>query len=41
MSQFLVDMKTPGVTIRPIRDLAGNEHFNEVIFQDAFVPEAT
>jgi acyl-CoA dehydrogenase len=39
MSQLLINMKAPGVTIRPIRDLAGNEHFNEVVFQDAFVPE--
>jgi len=39
LSQFLVDLKTPGVTIRPIIDLAGEHHFNEVVFQDAFVPE--
>lgn len=39
MSQLLIDMKEPGVTIRPIRDLVGNNHFNEVVFQDAFVPE--
>jgi len=39
LSQFLVDTKTPGITIRPIIDLAGGHHFNEVVFQDAFVPE--
>jgi alkylation response protein AidB-like acyl-CoA dehydrogenase len=39
LSQFLVDLKTPGITIRPIVDLAGEHHFNEVVFQDAFVPE--
>jgi acyl-CoA dehydrogenase len=39
LSQFLVDTKTPGINIRPIIDLAGGHHFNEVIFQDAFVPE--
>src|SRR5690554_2961101 len=40
LTQFLVDLKkTDGVTIRPIRDLAGNAHFNEVIFEDAFVPD--
>lgn len=39
MSQLLIDMKEPGVTIRPIRDLVGNSHFNEVVFQDAFVPD--
>ncbi|MDP2165332.1 MAG: acyl-CoA dehydrogenase family protein [Hydrogenophaga sp.] len=30
MSQFIIDLKAPGVTVRPIRDLAGGEHFNEV-----------
>jgi alkylation response protein AidB-like acyl-CoA dehydrogenase len=38
MSQFLVDLSLPGITIRPIRDLAGEHHFNEVVFQDAFLP---
>ncbi len=40
LTQFLIDMKTPGVTARPIRDLAGGEHFNEVVFENAFVPDA-
>src|SRR5215470_2416722 len=39
LSQFLVDLATPGITIRPIIDLAGSHHFNEVVFQDVFVPE--
>jgi alkylation response protein AidB-like acyl-CoA dehydrogenase len=39
LSQFLVDTKTPGISIRPIVDLSGAHHFNEVVFQDAFVPE--
>lgn len=40
LTQFIVDLKnTKGITIRPIRDLAGNAHFNEVVFEDAFVPE--
>jgi len=34
MSQFIVDLRLPGITIRPIRDLVGNEHFNEVFFDD-------
>ncbi len=38
MSQFLVDMATPGITVRPIIDMAGQHHFNEVFFEDAFVP---
>jgi alkylation response protein AidB-like acyl-CoA dehydrogenase len=39
LTQFLVDLKSPGIAIRPIRDLAGNSHFNEVIFEDVFVPD--
>ena len=38
LSQFIVDLSLPGITIRPIIDLAGRHHFNEVIFEDAEVP---
>jgi alkylation response protein AidB-like acyl-CoA dehydrogenase len=41
MSQFLVDLSLPGITIRPIRDLAGEHHFNEVVFEDVFLPANT
>lgn len=41
VSQFLVDLTLPGITIRPIRDLAGEHHFNEVVFEDAFLPADT
>lgn len=34
MSQLIIDLKTPGVTIRPIVDLAGGKHFNEVFFDN-------
>jgi alkylation response protein AidB-like acyl-CoA dehydrogenase len=34
LSQFLVDLALPGVMIRPIKDLSGHEHFNEVTFED-------
>lgn len=34
LSQFIVDLSLPGITVRPIRDLAGDEHFNEVFFDD-------
>jgi alkylation response protein AidB-like acyl-CoA dehydrogenase len=41
LTQFLVDLRnTKGITIRPIIDLAGHHHFNEVNFTDAFVPDA-
>jgi alkylation response protein AidB-like acyl-CoA dehydrogenase len=40
LTQFLVDLRTTkGITIRPIIDLAGHHHFNEVNFTDAFVPD--
>lgn len=39
LSQFLIDLRLPGITIRPIRDLTGNEDFNEVTFDDVLVAE--
>jgi alkylation response protein AidB-like acyl-CoA dehydrogenase len=39
-SQLLVDLTLPGVTIRPIVDLPGEEHFNEVNFDDVLVPRS-
>ncbi|QHJ01031.1 acyl-CoA dehydrogenase [Xylophilus rhododendri] len=38
LSQFIVDLSLPGVTIRPIRDLAGDAHFSEVFFDDVALP---
>jgi alkylation response protein AidB-like acyl-CoA dehydrogenase len=39
LSQFLIDLKnTKGVEIRPIADLTGERHFNEVTFDDALLP---
>jgi alkylation response protein AidB-like acyl-CoA dehydrogenase len=41
VSQFLVDLQnTPGITISPILALTGEHHFNEVVFQDVFLPES-
>lgn len=37
-SQLLIDLKTPGVTINPIIDMAGQHHFNEVVLEDVLVP---
>ncbi|WP_218009976.1 acyl-CoA dehydrogenase family protein [Actinomadura kijaniata] len=39
LSQFVVPLPGEGVTVRPIRGLAGEHHFNEVVFDGAFVPE--
>lgn len=33
ISEFLVDMRTPGITVRPIVDMAGEHHFNETFFE--------
>ena len=38
MSQLLVDMKTPGLTVRPIVNQLGEHDFNEVTFDDVLVP---
>jgi acyl-CoA dehydrogenase len=39
MSQFIMDLRGPGVEIRPIRLLSGHHHFNEVVMTDVFVPD--
>jgi alkylation response protein AidB-like acyl-CoA dehydrogenase len=39
LSQFLIDMRSSGIEVRPIHDLTGEAHFNEVTFQDVFVPD--
>jgi len=38
LSQVIVDLKAPGVRIRPIKDLTGAEHFSEVFFTDVHLP---
>ncbi|ARR83468.1 acyl-CoA dehydrogenase domain protein [Mycobacterium intracellulare subsp. yongonense] len=40
LSQFIVDLRGPGVEIRPIVSMNGAHHFNEVILESAFVPDA-
>ncbi|MGE0881648.1 MAG: acyl-CoA dehydrogenase family protein [Acidimicrobiia bacterium] len=38
VSMFIVDMKLPGVTIRPLRQMTGAEEFNEVFLDDVRLP---
>ena len=39
ISYLLVDMKTPGITARPLVLLNGHRHFNDVLFEDVGVPK--
>ena len=40
ISFLLIDMKTPGITVRPIISIDGTHHLNEVFFDDVRVPVA-
>jgi alkylation response protein AidB-like acyl-CoA dehydrogenase len=39
MSYFIVDMESPGVEVRPLRQITGEAEFNEVYFDDARIPD--
>jgi alkylation response protein AidB-like acyl-CoA dehydrogenase len=39
ISYFLVDMKSPGVTVRPLREMTGDSLFNEVFLDGVLVPD--
>ncbi|GAB1820464.1 acyl-CoA dehydrogenase [Herbidospora sp. RD11066] len=39
ITYFIVDMKTDGVTVRPLTEMTGENLFNEVFFDDVFVPD--
>ena len=38
LSQLMIDLDLPGVTVRPIVDMTGQHHFNEIFFEDVLVP---
>jgi len=38
VSCLLVDMKSPGITVRPLRQIGGQAEFNEIFFEDVRVP---
>ena len=39
LTQVLIDMSSPGITVRPIENMAGESMFNEVFFDDVLVPD--
>jgi alkylation response protein AidB-like acyl-CoA dehydrogenase len=40
ITYFLLDMKSPGVEVKPLRELTGNPMFNTVFIDDVFVPDS-
>ncbi len=38
ITMFILTMSTPGVSVRPLVDMAGGEHFNEVFLEDVQIP---
>jgi hypothetical protein len=38
ISAFIVDMRTPGISVRPLREMTGSSDFNEVFFDDVRLP---
>ncbi len=38
ISMFIVDMQTPGITCKPLRQITGGANFNEVFFDDTRIP---
>ncbi len=40
LSQLIIDLKSEGLTVKPIANVTGESHFNEVFLDDVFVPES-
>ena len=40
ITYLLVELDSPGITIRPIKDMSGGQHFCEVFFDEVAVPVA-
>ncbi len=40
LTYLLVDMKSPGISIRPLKQISGDDEFNEVFFEGVFTPDS-
>src|SRR5215831_18903638 len=40
LTMFVINMKAPGVTVRPLRQMSGHADFNEVFFDDVIIPDS-
>ncbi len=40
LTMFMIDFNQPGVEVKPIKQMDGGQHFNEVFFNDAVIPDA-
>jgi alkylation response protein AidB-like acyl-CoA dehydrogenase len=40
LTYFFLSMKSPGITVKPIKQISGGAHFNEVYFSDVRIPDA-
>ena len=40
LTYFFLDMKTPGIEVKPIKQISGTAHFNEVFFNDVRIPDS-